>query len=53
MLCGLHVRILLVFDAVFDGVVSADAGWKVLRATFDQLGNELWRDLPPLPEMSE
>jgi hypothetical protein len=53
MLCGLHVRILLVFDAVFDGVVCADAGWKVLRATFDQLGNELLRDLPSLPETSE
>jgi len=50
MLCGLHVRTLLVFDAAFDGVVSAHAGWKVLRATFDQLSTELSRDLPPLSE---
>jgi hypothetical protein len=52
MLCGLHVRILHVFDAVFDGVLSADAGWKMLRATFDELAKGLWRDLTPLVETS-
>jgi hypothetical protein len=52
MLCGLHVRILRVFDAVFDGVLSGDAGWKLLRATLDQLATDLWSDLPPLAEVS-
>jgi hypothetical protein len=46
MLCGLHLRILLVFDAVFDNVIIEDAGWIVLRATFEQLATELMRDLP-------
>lgn len=53
MLCGLHVRIILVFDAVFDGIVVADAGWKVLRTTFDQLAMELMRDLPPPAQAKE
>jgi hypothetical protein len=48
MLCGLHLRILLVFDAVFDNVMIEDPGWKVLRTTFEQLAAELMRDLPPL-----
>jgi hypothetical protein len=52
MLCRLHARILLVFDAVFDGVVSADAAWKVLRATFDQVGKDLWNDLKTSSEVS-
>jgi len=47
MSCGLHVRIILVFDAVFDAIVVGDAGWKVLRAAFDQLAADLMRDLPP------
>jgi hypothetical protein len=49
MLCGLHVRILLVFDAAFDHIIISDAGWKVLRVTFDQLAVELMRELPPVP----
>ena len=52
MLCGLHVRILLVFDAIFDGIMSADAGWKLLRATFDKLAKELSRDVTPFVETS-
>ena len=48
-LSGLHVRVLLVFDAVFDNEVTGDAGWSVLRVTFDQLAMELLRDLPPPP----
>jgi len=48
-LCGLHVRILLVFDAVFDNHVTGDAGWSALKVTSDQLAMELLRDLPPLP----
>lgn len=47
MLCGLHVRIMLVFDACFDGSVIQDAGWKMLSATFEQLSSELARSLPP------
>jgi hypothetical protein len=48
-LCGLHARILLLFDAVFDNQVTGDAGWSVLKVSFDQLAMELLRDLPPLP----
>jgi hypothetical protein len=47
MLCNLHVRIMLVFDACFDGSVVQDAGWKMLSATFEELTAELQRDLPP------
>ena len=47
MLCSLHVRIMLVFDACFDGAVIHDAGWKMLAATFEQLSGELARTLPP------
>jgi hypothetical protein len=53
MLCGLHVRILLVFDAVFDGIVAVDAGWNLLQVTFDQLAADLMRNLPPLPQEDE
>jgi hypothetical protein len=49
MLCGLHIRILLVFDAVFEGHITEDAGWRLLQATFDQLRTELLRELPQLP----
>lgn len=45
MLCGLHVRILLVFDTVFDKVISTDAGWNLLKVTCDQLVGDLLRAL--------
>ncbi len=48
-LCGLHVRILLVFDAVFDSTVTADPGWNVLRTTFEPLAQELMQAVPKLP----
>jgi len=48
-LAGLHVRILLVFDAVFDNIATNDPGWRLLRTTFDQLVMDLHRDLPPMP----
>jgi hypothetical protein len=51
--CALHGRILLVFDAVFDGVMNGDAGWRVLQATFDQLAADLLRDLPLPPSRPE
>jgi hypothetical protein len=53
MLCSLHVRILLVFHACFEGTVAQDAGWKVLCATFDQLAAELARGLPPPNEQQD
>lgn len=46
-LCGLHVRILLLFDECFDNAVTTDSGWKLLKATFDQLGKDLLNALPP------
>jgi hypothetical protein len=45
-LCGLHVRILALFDACFDNVLSNDKGWQMLKATFDQLGSDLLKTLP-------
>ena len=45
-LCGLHGRILALFDACFDNVVSNDKGWQMLKATFDQLGSDLLKTLP-------
>jgi len=48
-LCALHIRILLVFDAAFDNVMTSDGGWKVLRVTGDQLAADLLRGLPPPP----
>jgi len=36
-LCGIHARILAIFNACFDGVVSTDPGWRLLEATFQQL----------------
>ena len=49
-LCGLHVRILLVFDAVFDNVITNDPVWNMLRATFDPFAADLMRALPPVEE---
>lgn len=46
-ICGIHGKILGVFDACFDNMVSNDGGWKMLKATFDQLGADLWKQLPP------
>jgi hypothetical protein len=46
MLCGVHARILLVFDACFDNVVTGDKEWQMLKATFDQLGGDLLKSLP-------
>ena len=45
LLCGVHVRVIRVFDACFDDLVSSDGGWKLLAATFEQVGSELTRDL--------
>jgi hypothetical protein len=45
-ICGIHGKILDVFDACFDNAASNDGGWKMLRATFDQLGIDLWKELP-------
>ena len=53
MLCSLHVRIMLVFDACFEGTVVQDPAWKVLSATFDQLAAELARGLPPPDEQEK
>lgn len=52
-LCGLHIRILLVFNAVFNNLMTGDPGWNVLRVTCDQLAVVLLRDLPPLSSGSE
>jgi hypothetical protein len=46
-ICGIHGRILEVFDACFDNMISNDSGWKLLKATFDELGTALWKELPP------
>jgi hypothetical protein len=53
MLCCLHVRIMLVFDACFEGTVVQDAGWKMLSATFDQLAADLARGLPARNEQQD
>jgi hypothetical protein len=53
MLCSLHVSIMRVFDACFDGAVLQDAGWKMLSTTFEQLAVELARTLPPAVESKE
>lgn len=46
-ICGLHGKILLLFDACFDNLVSNDKGWQILKATFDQLGIDLRKNMPP------
>jgi hypothetical protein len=50
ILCGLHSRILVLFDACFDHVVSVDPGWQMLKATCDQLGADLFKALPPVDD---
>lgn len=47
VLCGVHIRILDIFDECLDRMVSQDAGWKMLRATCDQMGSDLLQLLPP------
>jgi hypothetical protein len=46
-LCGLHGRILNLFDACFDKITTTDKGWQMLKTTFDQLGADLLKTLPP------
>jgi len=43
----MHARILLVFNAVFDDVLTDDPGWKLLKTTFDQMAADLLREVPP------
>jgi hypothetical protein len=46
-LCSIHVHTLMVFNATFDNVMADDAGWKLLKTTFDQLAADLLREVPP------
>lgn len=46
-ICGIHGKILEVFDTCFDHMISNDSGWKLLKTTFDTLGLHLWSELPP------
>jgi hypothetical protein len=45
--CSAHAHILLVFNEVFENVMTNDPGWKLLKTTFDQLAADLLRQVPP------
>jgi hypothetical protein len=43
----------VLFNACFDHVVSVDPGWKMLKATCDQLGADLFKALSPDDDSDE
>ena len=48
-MCSMHAHILLVFNAVFEQVMTDDPGWKLLKTTFDQMAADFLREVPPPP----